>query len=252
MSDDSDGTDGSDEPDGADGPDRTDGRSDGRPRPDDKAPADADRGSPVDGSAGGDGDVETDVRDLDDLLSEFDEPDGDLEDLFDEVPSANLDAGAVWAELEGSTTAIDATASDDAEHVEDPLDDAVLGEGPGDEAIVSKGSYCQRCEHFSSPPDVGCGNPGTEIVELADVKHFRVRNCPVVARRQGATVSSLDGDGAGSGDGTGGTAGGDTTGDDDTPGRSRDAVDPNEDGQRGSRGADDDGNDVADLDRGDR
>lgn len=215
---------------------------------------------PTDGSHGradSDGDLATDVQDVEDLLSEFDEPDGDLDDLFDEVAAEDVDAGAVWAELEGAAPAAGTAGPDDAGDVEDPLDDAVLGEGPGDEAIVAKASYCQGCEHFSSPPDVDCDNPGTQIVDLVDVKHLRVRNCPVVARRRGATVSNLEdgdvgvdgraagvdgsasgvdggtsgddgtdpGDDGGAGEGIDGTADGDGPGDDDPSASGRDPLD---------------------------
>lgn len=152
-----------------------------------------------------------------DPLSEFDEPDDDLAELFSEVAVEDVDAQAVWSELDasGSPGTGDGAASDD--HFEVPDADAVLREG-ADEAVVSKASYCQRCEYFSSPPDVGCSHPGTEIVELVDVKHFRVRNCPVVAQRRGATVSNLDRD---DGYGSGGGDDGDPE-DDGGPDRQRD------------------------------
>lgn len=57
---------------------------------------------------------------------------------------------------------------------------------PGEigEAVVQKSNFCQQCEYFSAPPAVSCGHAGTEIVELVDSEHFRVVNCPVVARRR--------------------------------------------------------------------
>lgn len=146
-----------------------------------------------------------DAEAQDDPISEFDAPDGDLEELFTEVESDDVDAEAVWAALDTPGSTHDGDVSGGTDLDEEPVDDAVLGEGD-DEAIVSKASYCQRCEYFSGPPDVGCSYPGTRIVELVEVKHFRVRNCPVVAQRQGATVSSLErDDGYGSGGVDGGT-----------------------------------------------
>jgi len=62
----------------------------------------------------------------------------------------------------------------------------------GEEAVVPKRSYCERCEFFSSPPTARCTNPGTEIVELVDVESFRVVDCPVVARRRGDTDIGVD------------------------------------------------------------
>ncbi|MFB6120317.1 MAG: hypothetical protein ABEJ68_04285 [Halobacteriaceae archaeon] len=53
----------------------------------------------------------------------------------------------------------------------------------GEERVVDKRSFCHRCEYFSDPPDIACGHEGTEIIELADVNHFLVKDCPVVAER---------------------------------------------------------------------
>ncbi|WP_336359892.1 hypothetical protein [Haladaptatus sp. ZSTT2] len=56
--------------------------------------------------------------------------------------------------------------------------------GEGEEAIVEKQDFCESCEHFTAPPEVGCTNDGTKIVEQTDMRHFKVRNCPVVAQRR--------------------------------------------------------------------
>lgn len=53
-----------------------------------------------------------------------------------------------------------------------------------DEHIVPKRSYCEACEYFSEPPDVHCNHAGTSIREYVDLGHIRVRNCPIVAKRQ--------------------------------------------------------------------
>jgi uncharacterized OB-fold protein len=49
---------------------------------------------------------------------------------------------------------------------------------------VSKHSYCERCEHFSTPPGVTCTNEGTEILEFMDMETVRVINCPIVEERR--------------------------------------------------------------------
>lgn len=76
----------------------------------------------------------------------------------------------VWESLdsEGSGFEIggDATLVDHDERHEDHL--------------VSKRQYCQRCPHFSEPPEVECGHDGTAIVEVVGIDEFRVRNCPMV------------------------------------------------------------------------
>lgn len=49
-----------------------------------------------------------------------------------------------------------------------------------EEHVVDKRKFCQRCNYFSEPPEVSCSHEGTEIVEVVDSDHFRVRNCPIV------------------------------------------------------------------------
>lgn len=119
-----------------------------------------------------------------------DEIDADVEDLFTEVEIGEVDDEAVWAELTGEAEASTTTGADGV-----PADGADLPTGDDDEGtVVPKASYCQKCEYFSDPPAVECGNDGTEILELVDVDHFRVRNCPVVARRSSATRGIADED----------------------------------------------------------
>jgi hypothetical protein len=103
-------------------------------------------------------------------------------DLFEEVSVPELDDEAVWEAIAGEADIVHAAAPDRS-----PDDD--------DEAIVSKSQYCQKCEYFTDPPEVGCTNPGTEIVELVGVDRFRVRDCPVVenrARAETVLPSELD------------------------------------------------------------
>jgi len=56
-----------------------------------------------------------------------------------------------------------------------------------DEHVVPKRDFCQRCPHFSSPPETACTHGGTTIVEVVDPDHFRVRNCPVVEDENAAS-----------------------------------------------------------------
>ncbi|MFB6207257.1 MAG: hypothetical protein ABEJ05_12105, partial [Haloglomus sp.] len=106
-------------------------------------------------------------------------------DLFTDEQAADLDEEAVWEQLEGD----DATGRPldrDGERAGDGLDRA-------GETVVEKQSYCERCEHFSEPPEVACTYPDAEIVELVDASRFRVRNCPVVARRRSDDLSGIAG-----------------------------------------------------------
>lgn len=61
-------------------------------------------------------------------------------------------------------------------------DDAApdIGATDGPDNVVDKRTYCQRCPHFSAPPEVACGHAGTEIVAVLEGEDFRVRNCPMV------------------------------------------------------------------------
>lgn len=115
--------------------------------------------------------------------------DEEVEDLFTEMEIESVDDDAIWEELT-------------AEDGEDPFDVADAEEDLGieevdpeaDETIVEKSRYCQGCEHFSEPPEVSCSHDGTEIVEMTDMEHFRVRNCPIVERRRSVDSSQLTDD----------------------------------------------------------
>lgn len=162
--------------DGAD--DRTERETGGNGDRADGSPSTRGRDAPTDDS-GRDGGDET----APDPFGEIDAVAGPA-DPFEEIDPDPVDEDAVWADLVGSD--VDgATVAD------------VAGTGPavdveGDEAVVPKRSYCERCEHFSDPPETACTNPGTEIRELVDVEHFRVANCPVVERRQHVGESTED------------------------------------------------------------
>lgn len=115
--------------------------------------------------------------------------DEDLEELFTSVEVDPLDPEAVWEELDdgeaasehgllGGSAGIEEAALGGEDDGTAPTDD-----GPPGEAVVPKAAYCHRCEFFSEPPEVTCGNPGTEIVEVVGAEEFRLRDCPVVARR---------------------------------------------------------------------
>lgn len=108
-------------------------------------------------------------------------------DPFEEIDPEPVDEDAVWADLVGS----------DGDGVDGATVADAVGTGPavdieGDEAVVPKRSYCERCEHFAAPPETACTNPGTRIRELVDVEHFRVSNCPVVERRRQVGESTED------------------------------------------------------------
>lgn len=82
--------------------------------------------------------------------------------LFDVESVSGIDTDVVWEQL------------DDDEPPEPP-DDAAW-----DVRVVKKSDYCEQCPYFSDPPDVQCSHDGTEILELVDMEHFRVVDCPKV------------------------------------------------------------------------
>ncbi|NHX36896.1 MULTISPECIES: hypothetical protein [Halolamina] len=97
-------------------------------------------------------------------------------ELFEEVEVGDIDAEAVWdAVVEGDAEVTDLLGE------EPGVEPTVEPTGTPDEHVVDKREYCQRCEFFAEPPAATCTNEGTEIVELVDDGHFRVRGCPKVA-----------------------------------------------------------------------
>lgn len=127
--------------------------------------ADADRDpSPLPGDTGREGPLGDLAAEVDRRRGEAD--DADLDDAFTSQEVADLDVDAVWEQVESGGVA----------DAEEPVET--------EERVVSKASFCQGCEFFSEPPSVGCGHEGTEILELVDTDHFRVRNCPKVAEEE--------------------------------------------------------------------
>lgn len=117
--------------------------------------------------------------------------------LFTDEGVTGLDEEAVWERLE-------ADGEDDGGDDADPETTPELGAaaGPdrttrgeeddeGRETVVNKRSYCEQCEYFSEPPAVACTYPDAEIVELVDTGQFRVRDCPIVARRQNNDLAAI-------------------------------------------------------------
>lgn len=124
-----------------------------------------------DRGASGRADVEDRGADPFAALDPEDAPDVDP---FEEIDVGSVDEEVVWADLAEE----DADGNGSPVGVPPPDVDVAC-----DGAVVPKHSYCERCEYFADPPEVSCASPGTEIRELMDVDHFRVVNCPVVARR---------------------------------------------------------------------
>ncbi|MFC6786370.1 hypothetical protein ACFQFH_10840 [Halobaculum halobium] len=102
---------------------------------------------------------------------------------FEEVEVGDIDTGALWESLATGEPAEPGDDDDLGQY--DPSEAAaerVEASAAGDtrlEHVLDKREYCQRCPHLSAPPDVACGHDDTDIVEVVDGEHFRVRGCPM-------------------------------------------------------------------------
>ena len=112
-------------------------------------------------------------------------------DAFEDVSAESVDTDAVWEEL----------SREDAEPTAEPaFDDASDGSaydgdlGDRDVRVIDKRSFCQGCRYFAEPPEVACSHEGTDILELVDVAHFRVADCPMVAEAEALTDELRSGD----------------------------------------------------------
>lgn len=103
---------------------------------------------------------------------------------FEPVETTDLDPADAWQRLEDDEQFDQPGSEIDAEPVEDPATAAP-------EHVVDKRQYCQQCPYLSAPPDVTCGREGTEIVEVTDADHFRVRACPMIGE-DGPNFDAVD------------------------------------------------------------
>ena len=90
----------------------------------------------------------------------------DVEDAFDEMDTPEIDAEQLWERLAAGDEAL-------------AFSTRVEGEVDRDVRVIPKRT-CERCPHFADPPDVGCTHDGTDILELVDVEHHKVADCPMV------------------------------------------------------------------------
>lgn len=97
-----------------------------------------------------------------------------FERAFAEVEVESVQPDAVWERLSEEEP-------EESEFAAEPGRDDHDGRAV---RVVDKRAYCQGCRYFSAPPIVSCTHEGTEIVELVDVDHFRVVDCPVVEENE--------------------------------------------------------------------
>lgn len=123
---------------------------------------------------------------LEDLARSFEESEGRSAstetDLFEEMDVGEVDSEEIWEtvveeEDEGSGPGAGGPGGV-AEEIEPG------GPATGTEHVVEKREFCHRCTYFTDPPETACTHEGTEIVEVVDSGHFRVRNCPMVGESE--------------------------------------------------------------------
>jgi hypothetical protein len=93
---------------------------------------------------------------------------GDASEHFDQEDVEVVDPDVVWEQL----------------RTDEPIDASTDVERERDSEVVDAGAFCERCEYFSSPPEVRCTHDGTDIAELVDVGQFRVLDCPKVSEER--------------------------------------------------------------------
>ena len=121
-----------------------------------------------------------------------DNPFADLEEV-----DADAAGDDVFAEMDASVEAVSESDVLSLLDADDSLQEVDIGEVPDVEVddeglVVPKSRYCERCEHFSEPPEVSCSHQGTEIHELSDRTNLLVSNCPIVAERGHVRSVSTD------------------------------------------------------------
>lgn len=133
----------------------------------------ADEGEPDEGEATGtaaldEGEFDREAP-LGDLASRIEAEAPPEDDPFEDMSVSEADAEIDWDELvEGEAEPAGGPTAARAEPV------------APEEHVVDKRQFCQRCDYFSAPPETACTHEGTEIVEVVDSDHFRVRDCPMV------------------------------------------------------------------------
>ncbi len=103
------------------------------------------------------------------------------DELFEHERGQTLDSEMLWDVLEaGADAKVKAGAGEEVGMGVDTNANTTDREIRG----ISKRAYCHQCEYFEAPPNTGCRNEGTEILELIGLDQFRVADCPVVRENE--------------------------------------------------------------------
>lgn len=149
---------------------------------------DPDSGPDTDSGSGPDTNSDSDVAPTADSASSSGDRRGPLADLAEDVDARRDRSGedvfeAAFAEQSFEEVDDDTVWADDGD---DESKFGAVGEviEAGERTyVVSKRNFCERCRHFSDPPDVRCTHEGTEIREFVDMDHVRLYSCPIVEER---------------------------------------------------------------------
>ena len=139
------------------------------------------------------GDDRTETREGEDVEEWADERDDGAADEWDDDsvdrsdPFGELDVGGENESLDDAFDRMEVDELSDEElWTALDLDSAIGGDPPtdepaGEEHVVEKREYCQRCPHFSTPPETACTHEDGTILEVIETDEFRVRGCPMVS-----------------------------------------------------------------------
>lgn len=155
--------------------------------------ADDPHGAPETAGGGPFDDTDADRGDpFDDAAADRGDPFSSAGNPFERVDVEAVDPDEVWerfaAEAAAAADADDSGLLDGATGSGDVGADAADGaEADPDDAdvvTVSKHRYCETCPHFSPPPAISCGHPGTRIIEFVGTDEVQIADCPVVRERR--------------------------------------------------------------------
>lgn len=107
---------------------------------------------------------------------------GPESDPFEQMDVGEVDGEVVWEELLTQEELSEAERAVGAGVSATEV--GAAGPGERTEHVVPKDEFCSRCPYLTDPPMLACDHDGTEIVEVTDADHFRVRGCPFAGREE--------------------------------------------------------------------
>ena len=105
-------------------------------------------------------------------------PSVDFDEAFEDMSVDEVARDDLWSRLEAAGDSDIPTRLGEVARGESS---GVAGVEPGRDVRIIRKRICENCKYFSDPPEVHCTHDGTEILELTDVDHHMVVDCPVVS-----------------------------------------------------------------------